>query len=243
MKWIAVLTISFLPTLGFGQIESPGKLESIGLIVSPNISYRTLSFSSPNQWIADRRNSEELPGFGFMVGATIHYRITDRIRIETGILYSDMSIRTADTDLTWVTPNDAFPIQTKTVFHYGSIRVPFKVNYRLYEHNKLNVYAVMGLSTNLFINKRTEVVTEYPDRHSDSHTSSKHVGYSIFGLGLTAGAGVEYQFSRRIYSRLEPSLNYSVTSAVVDKGSKEYFYSFGIMAGFFYRFGNKTSRH
>ena len=83
---------------------------------------------------------------------------------------------------------------------------------------------------------------EYSDGHSDSHTSSKHVGFKIFGLGLTLGASAEYKFSGRIYFRLEPNLNYSITSAVVDKASKEYFYSLGINVGIFYCFGDKLNK-
>ena len=241
MKWTIVFTILFLPELG--QAQGLRKLESIGLVFSPGISYRTLNYSSSIQWVASLRNNEELPAFGFMAGATIHYRLTNRLKIETGILYSDMGIQTRFKDLTWVTPDEGFPIRTKTVFHYGSIRAPIKVNYQLFEHNKLKLYAVMGLSTNVFINKRTKVVTEYPDGHSSSHTSSKHAGYSIFGVDLIVGTSVEYQVSKRIYFRLEPNLNYAMTSAAVDKSSREYFFSFGIMAGAFYRIGMKASTH
>jgi len=243
MKWTIAFTILFFPELGFGQTQGLRKFESIGLVFSPSISYRTLNYSSSNQWVARLRDNEELPSFGFMAGATIHYRLTSRIKIETGILYSDMGIKTKFKDLTWVTADEDFPLRTKTVFHHGSIRVPIKVNYQLFEHNKLKLYAVMGLSTNLFINKSTKVVTEYSDGHASSHTSSKHAGYSIFNVGLIVGTGVEYELSKRVYSRLEPNLIYSITSASVDKESNEYFYSLGINAGIFYRFGNKAVKH
>jgi hypothetical protein len=68
---------------------------------------------------------------------------------------------------------------------------------------------------------------------------SHNYGLSEGAFSYVAGAGSEFQLSKRISFQIEPSFRKNFTSVNVDKGSREYFYSFGVSAGVYYLFLKK----
>ena len=235
MRSLLLLMIIIFPAMGFCQSEKPSRrLSSIGIMISPNYSYRTLNFASSNQWIAETRNDEEIGNFGFTAGFQAHYRIGRNLKFETGLLYSNKSLKTKYEDLTWASSGPDLPSRSKTIYHFKYVALPVSVSYNFLVINKMSLFATAGLSASIFLSKKTNVVATYPDGDNSSHASSKQWGYSRFNLSATIGAGIDYRLSKRITLRGAPFYQRSLTSIVADDEAKEYLFSFGVNTGIYY---------
>lgn len=236
MRAKLLLILLILPVIGFGQVEYKTRgFASIGLTFAPTICYRTLSYSSSNQWIADQRDAKEVANFGFNAGITTHFFINDKLKIETGLLYSRKSTKTKFEELQWTDPDPSLPIKSKTIYHFHYFGLPVIVNYKFFEKKKLNLYAAMGLVPDLFFEKRTKVVVEYSTGDDDSYTSPERIGYSKINLDIVIGAGMEYLLSERFYLKAGPFFRHSVNSIIVDKDAKEFLFSAGINVSISYK--------
>jgi opacity protein-like surface antigen len=235
MRSLLLLMVIIFPAMGFCQQEkSSRRLGSIGIMISPSYSYRTLNFASSNQWIAEMRNDEEVGNFGFTAGFQAHYRLGHKLKFETGLLYSNNGLKTKYEDLTWASSDPELPSRSKTIYRFKYLALPVSVSYSFLVINKMSLFATAGLSANIFLSKKTNVAVTYPDGDNNSHASSKQTGYSRFNLSATIGAGIDYRFSKRITLRAAPFYQRSLTSIVVDNDAKEYLFSFGVNTGIHY---------
>jgi opacity protein-like surface antigen len=223
--------LMMIPAIVFCQEKKSRRLTSVGVMISPEFSYRTLNFSSSNQWVADRRDSKEMGNFGFTTGIQTHFRFGNRLSLETGLSYANKSLKTKSEELTWTSDDPDLPTGSRTIYRYKYLAIPAIVSYRFFDTGKISWFAAAGISANVFLAKKTKVVTTYPDGDSDSHASSKQTGYSKFNLSATLAAGMDYRFSKRFTFRAEPFFQRSLTSIVSDKEAKEYLFSFGVSTG------------
>lgn len=224
------------PLLGFCQgneIGNTGKL-SIGLSFSPNYSFRQLKYSEENKWIMDMRNDEEIPKYGFATGVNLHFQISRRIALETGIIYSDQGESTRDKNLTWATPNPAYPVKGNVVYHYQYIDFPLSIEYSTLA-KRINYSFSSGIIMNVFIAKRSTVKLGYADGHKNRNTSSIDFGYNKINLSAILGFGLNYKISNRLVLQIKPVFQRSITSIVSDRGSKEYLYNFALCSGVYYK--------
>lgn len=220
-----------VPVIVFCQEKKPRRLTSIGVMISPDFSYRVLNFSSSNQWVADRRDDKERGNFGFTTAIQAHFRLGNKLSLETGLSYANKSLKTKSEELTWTSDDPDFPSGSKTIYRYKYLAIPAIISYRFFDTGKISWFAAAGVSANVFLAKKTKVVTSYPDGETDSHASSKRTGYSTFNVSATLAAGIDYQFSKRFTFRAEPFFQRSLTSIVADKEAKEYLFSFGVSTG------------
>jgi hypothetical protein len=235
MKKIFLLMITILPVIGFCQSEKPARgLSAIGIMISPGYGYRTLNFASSNQWIAKMRNDDEVANFGFTAGFQVHYRLSSKLKFETGLLYANRSLKTKYEDLDWTSSGREFATRSKTIYHFKYVTVPAGVSYSFFSSKKMSLFATTGFSADIFLSKKTKVTVSYADGADRSHTSPKQTGYSRFNLSATVGAGIDYHLSKRITLRAAPFYQRSLTSIVVDDNAKEYLYSFGVSTGVLY---------
>jgi hypothetical protein len=235
MRRLLFLMIMLFPAVGFCQPEKKSRrLSAIGIIVSPEFSYRTLNFSSTNQWIAERRNGEEVGNFGFAAGFQVHYRLGSKLKFETGLSYANKSLKTKYEELTWTSADPAFPTRSKTIYRFKYLTLPASISYSFLSTDKVSLFATAGLSANVFLAKKTMVVMTYPDGDDSAHASSKNTGYLRFNLSATVGAGIDYRLARRFTFRASPYYQRSLTSIVADDHAKEYLFSFGVGTGVYY---------
>jgi hypothetical protein len=229
------LLIMMLPVIGFCQPEKKQRrIIAVGIIVSPEFSYRTLNFSSSNQWIANSRDDEEVGNFGFASGFQVHYRLGSKLKFETGLTYANKSLKTKYEELTWTSADPAFPTRSKTIYRFKYLMLPASFRYGFLSTDKLSLFATAGLSANIFLAKKTKVVMTYPDGDDSAHASSKNTGYLRFNLSATVGAGIDYRLARRFTFRASPFYQRSLTSIVADDQAKEYLFSFGVATGVYY---------
>jgi len=64
------------------------KRTSIGFVFSPDYCYRVLHYEQNNKWIADLRNKQETPAFGYTTGFALKFDLTEKTSFETGLFYS-----------------------------------------------------------------------------------------------------------------------------------------------------------
>jgi hypothetical protein len=223
-----------IPVIVFCQEKKSRRLTSVGVMISPDFSYRTLNFSSSNQWVADRRDDTEAGNFGFATTIETHFKLGRKMTLETGLSYTNKSLKTKSEELTWTSDDPSLPSGSKTIYRYKYLTIPVIISYRFFDTGKISLFAAAGVSANVFLAKKTKVVTTYPDGDTDSHASSKQTGYLKFNLSATLGAGIDYRFSKRFIFRAEPFFQRSLTSIVADKAAKEYLFSFGVSTGVHY---------
>jgi hypothetical protein len=230
----ALFLMMMIPVIALCQEKKSRRLTSVGIMISPDFSYRLLNFSSSNQWVANRRDDKEVGNFGFTTAIETHFRLGNKITLETGLSYVNKSLRTKSEELTWASDDSNLPSGSKTIYRYKYMAIPAIISYRFFDAGKISLFAAAGVSANVFLAKKTKIVSTYPDGDTDSHASSKQTGYSKFNLSATLGAGIDYRFSKRFIFRAEPFFQRSLTSIVADKAAREYLFSFGVSTGVHY---------
>lgn len=210
---------------------------SIGLTFSPDYCYRTLHPDASVKWIADNRNTLEIPKFGYTTGLNIAKSINKKITLETGLLYSDKGERTKKYSEVWLTssgqPDPALPTAMTFIYHYIYLDIPIKANY-YFLTQKAKFYLTAGISPNVFLSQKTTSILEYSDGHNTKKNSSGNSsGFSRINLTVIAGLGFSYDFTNKLYFKIEPTYRRSITS-IIDAPIKGYLYSVGLNTGIYY---------
>jgi hypothetical protein len=233
MRSIPFLITVVFPVIGFCQSETPQrKLTSIGIIFSPDYSYRTLNFASSNQWVAEKRNKEEVPNIGFSTGVHIRYRLREKLTLETGLRYANKSLKTKCEALIWASSDPTLPTRSKTIYRFKYLVFPVSFSYSFRSRGKVNLFVTTGVTANIFLFKKTSVVTA--GGNDNSHASSKQMGYSKINLSASIGVGVDYRLSKRFVLSAQPFYQRSLMSIVANRQAKEYLFSYGITTGIHY---------
>ncbi len=219
--------------ISFGQtsdVISTGEY-SWGLTFSPDYCYRTLNSESSGQWIADLRDSTEIPKFGFTTGLSLLFRPWNRISFETGIQYSDKGEKTIILELNPLEPDPALPTnQVRFNHHYYYLDIPLKINYTVLK-GKVKIFVSAGFSTNIYLYQQTKLSFVGSD---ETNLSTSSGDFSRFNVALLIGGGIDYDIGKRLIFRLEPIYRRSVTP-VVDAPIKQYQYSIGANFGLYYK--------
>lgn len=200
----------------------------IGVIYTPKYSYRTLAYGTPNTWVEKLRNTEEIGSYGFTAGLALRKAITARIGIETGLYYTNLGVQTKQEPLIWTdTTHTDYPINSKTLFHYKYMEIPLKINYFL-GAGKIKYFVSAGVSECVFMRKKSTVMLNYEDEHTEIQTSRHKLGYTKLNTTMILGAGINCPLNRRLILVVEPVYQLFLNSIVVDKMSKEYLWSVGL---------------
>ncbi|HKZ37555.1 MAG TPA: outer membrane beta-barrel protein [Chryseolinea sp.] len=230
MRLFIYICLCLLPLKVSGQTDNARAL-SIGLFYSPGVSYRQLNFSSTDGWIEKVRNGDEIPKYSFSTGAKIGFTIRDRVRVVTGLMFTNRGERTKETQLTWPTSSQAYPQSSRSVFSYRYLELPLQVMYAIHKKQRLGLYLIGGVSFNLLLNKATKVELEFPDGDRQTIKSSKSAGNNRFGLCTSFGLEASYKLTDKISLLIGPTFHRSITSAVVNKNAKEYQYAVFMTVG------------
>ena len=241
MKKALTIIMLILPWRNSGWAQSSNNSKfKFGISFSPYSCYRRLNYQDINRWLNDILNNEEISKYGFSAGLAVQYRISRKIRIESGIQYSDQGEKTIKIPLTWITPNQSYPVNSYDVIHYQFIGIPLIFDYCI-PQNKMTYFFSGGFSGSVFLNKRTTVISEYEDGHKTKTSSNKDIGYATFNLAAVIGLGASYDLSKRLTIQLQPIFIQSLNSIIVDKNAKVYLYSIGVNFGLLYSFKNAST--
>ena len=227
-----------IPFTIFSQEKDSTKASkfSIGLTFSPDYCYRNLKADASSQWIADNRNSYEIPKFGYTTGLNFSYRYNKRVSFGIGLLFSDKGEKTKNIATQWITPSGQpdpiLPIKLEYNFHYYYLDIPLQLDFNLISLVRGEFYFSASFSPNIFLSQETKSYSEYSDGRKEAGTFTT-VGYNAINLSFTAGIGYRARFSDKFFFKLEPKYRYSITS-IIDAPIRGYLFSVGLDIGFYY---------
>lgn len=236
-----LILLTFIPLTTFCQNTDTivTKKLSIGLTFSPDYCYRILKPDASGKWIAENRDTREIPKSGYTTGLNLALNISKRITLEAGLLYSDKGEKTKTNAPIWVTssgqpdPDPALPTKITFIYHYIYLDIPIKANYYLLT-KRVKFFLTAGISANIFLKQRITSIFEYNDGHTSTKSSSGNNAYEKINLAFTAGLGLGYDLTKKLYLKTEPTYRHSITP-IIDAPIKGYLYSVGLNTGLYYK--------
>ncbi len=207
----------------------------LGITFSPDYCYRMLHPTPEAHWIADYRDSIEIPKFGFTTGMLILYEPSNHFLFETGLYYSNKGEKTIIQTLSPEQSGDPALLtnQIRFIYSYNYIDIPMKINYFIIK-GRTKIFISAGLSTNLYLYRRTKVIFEGSDV---TNTSVSWGELTRLNVSVLIGGGADIRISQKLNFRVEPLYKQSIIS-IVDAPIKQYQYSFGVNFGLYFRLEN-----
>lgn len=144
--------------------------------------------------LADRRVRHRLP---VHAGASIAYRINDRVSVETGIAYSYLSADIHE-------GSDSYYFAGEQSLHY--VGIPVGVRVRAMSWKNFDIYVGAGFEADKSVSgtiKKAYVING--QTRDDGHES---ISIRPLQWSVNAGAGVQYNFSSMVGIYAEPGLSY-----------------------------------
>lgn len=233
MKKIIILLLVLFPVTVFCMVRdstntntdsTKSKRLEMRISFSPDYCFRKLKPDADSKWIADVRDTLEIPKFGYTVGFGFAYKINKKISVEAGVLFSDKGERTKKYILENV-PSGQHATEYSFNFHNYYLDIPVKANYFILT-GKLKLYVTAGVSVNVFLNQKITSITTFAN--SDKRTTSKNdQGFSRINLAYLGGVGIVYPINTKTTLNIEPIYSRSITS-IINAPVKSYLYSMGI---------------
>lgn len=144
--------------------------------------------------LADRRVRHRLP---VHAGASIAYRIDDRVSVETGVAYSYLSADIHE-------GSDSYYFAGEQSLHY--VGIPVGVRVRAMSWKNFDIYVGAGFEADKCVSgtlKKSYVING--QTRDDGHES---ISIRPLQWSVNAGAGVQYNFSSMVGIYAEPGLSY-----------------------------------
>lgn len=234
------LFLALFPLVSFGQSADSSRVKwfGIGFNFSPDYSYRILEPTAQVKWIADFRDTLEIPKFGYTTGLNFLFRVSRNLTFETGLQYSNKGEKTKQHQLLVINPNlpkePGSMAEASFVYSYYYLDIPIKANFFLI-NKKFKLFLSGGISNNLFISSTSRYTITFSPGNPLTSTVKTNTKYSTVNLAVLAGLGVEHHLNSRCSIRLEPIYGRSLRS-IIDAPIKSYLYSAGMNFGFYFNF-------
>lgn len=235
MKKLLVAVFTLITCQTYAQtpeIKVPGTF-AVGLIFSPDYTYRSLQADPGVEGIAKHRDNFEIPKFGFTTGASVLYGFSNRVVFESGLLFSDKGEKTKEMPYTTLEPDSMTPKSGNHNHHYYYLDIPTKVNYYL-TTGRVKFFVSGGASTNIFLQEKRTSAYTYANGRIENRTVTGTTNFSRVNLAVIAGAGVELEVADHLQLRVEPVYRRSVIS-IIQAPIKGYLYSAGVNFGVYYQ--------
>lgn len=172
------------------------------------------SFNNPRFYIGltggpliSKIKSQELKKSGFDAGLLVGYRISKKLSVETGLLYTKQYYFSGGEYYNKATGgNTASSMEgSRTAFE-----IPFKLNYYVLRNKSGGFYLSGGLSSFVGVNDKIIVNVgenpQHPPQKLDYGVASYLPSYLSFGIGY------DYKAGRSIHFRIEPYLQIPMSS-------------------------------
>ena len=229
MKKIILLLLLVVPfsVFSFNSDSLRTKKIQIGVTFSPDFCFRKLKATTDSKWIADGRDSLEIPKFGYTAGISLEYKVNTKLFLSSGILFSDCGEKTKEYSVDNVTfGQEATKYSFK--YHYYYLNIPVKANYFIV-NRKIKFYLTAGLSANIFLYQKTTFLTHHQNSDKKASTKSNN-GFAPLNFSALIGCGINYPISPKTKLLIEPIYRRSINS-IIDAPVKSYLYSIGMNVG------------
>lgn len=233
-KIVFTALITFFVTICCIGSDSPDKL-SIGVIYTPNFGYRILKpDSSPYaHYIANLRDSIEIPKFGYATGINFIYRLTKRFAFESGLQFSQGGYKTKKIYPDWGTTSPTLPKIVVDAYNYNYLNVPVKLNIYILT-GRIQLFISGLASANVLLSNTKVSKLEFDDGHTSTQDQTAPKNVSVFNLAASASIGLGFDLTKRLNLTLEPNYKKSITS-LDDSAIKGYLYSAGVTVGLYFK--------
>jgi hypothetical protein len=179
------------------------------------------------------KNENDKNNYGYLAGLIVNYKLSNRLQISTGVLYSSYSEQTIlrnrfydPYDTTW----KGVDIQKKD--QYSFLSIPLQLSYAFVAKEKLSLSAKAGIYTNILLRG----VTYLPNATKTDLIGIKS-GFNSISLNYMVALEAEYKLSPHAALLLQPTFLYAASS-VHSKASalNQKLYGIGITLGLRFTF-------
>ncbi len=213
-----VLLISF-PLLVNSQTSDTTKKHKvlIGINGSCNYSYRSLSKSATKgdaltNTVIGLRNPYEKFDIGYAFGLEFQYKFNKTFSLRTGLNYNMYAYKSIVKYFSNPSNDPYIPRQSQDLYQFDIIDLPIKLGIN-YSFKKMSLHGAIGLSANYYFNDKYTMRSTYSN--GDVVNSSKRIwtfNPNLLSLGSIASIGLDYNISKLINVRFEPTFKYNLTS-------------------------------
>lgn len=203
-----------------------------GGFISPDISYSRIERQNTGtRTIKNYQPNYDLSKFSVTVGLEGMYQINHHLALTLGVQYSGKGGKTKEIEYD-PSPIASDPVSMYYVYDYRYIDVPIRFDV-YFTRRKVAPFITAGVSTNFFINQRTEVFGIDENDEAMQLSSSSVSGFSSVTPQLQVGAGIDIALK---YSRIRIFPIYRI--ALSDTKLREtYVYSTATANGRLYSIG------
>ena len=199
---------------------------SIGIAVSPDFNDRSLSNndgSLSSGIVVDVRDNNETWKPGYTAGPVISYRVSDKVDLETGILFSNKGFRHKKTQATYASQfdgtgfngpiPDGHPSHWQFMYDHYYIDVPVKATFN-FGKKRLRFTAGAGVAANVFVKETVRWKYLYEDGSSKRDSRTSEFDYNGLMISPQASIGVNYKLNERFHFKAEPTFRYGITNII-----------------------------
>jgi hypothetical protein len=237
MKKIFII-LAVVPLLSNAQdikkIEAVKKV-SVGFSFSPDYNYRTLKNndgSSSSDMVIDFRDDVEKGKFGFTTGLNLSIKVSEKVDIQTGLLYSDKGYKTPKRETFFPMPMPSEPTHYTSNVSFNYIEIPFKVNF-ISGRGKTRFIAGAGLAANFLIKESERITLFYADGKEEKRKQSLTSDYNKFNLLSLISTGIEFKLEKNISLRAEPTFRYGFLK-IIDQPVTAHLWNLGLNMSVYY---------
>jgi opacity protein-like surface antigen len=197
----------------------------LGITYSTDYTFRYLEAEPTATWLKNIADSMEAPTYGFSTGIQYGYKLGKKTSLSTGVLFTDNGEKTKNTV-------NFEAVNYKN--HYYFLSIPLRLDYTLIS-KKAEIYSIIGLSGNFFINHKTRMDVE---NKKEAIQFNNRSSLATFNLGGIAGIGMQAKLADNWNFKLEVTYKQSITPVNNDPVRK-WLYAIGPNFGLFYSFHSK----
>jgi hypothetical protein len=210
----------------------PGGRFYTGGFISPDLSYSTIPRANSGMpAIKNYQSNYDVSKFSVTVGLEGMYQINQHLALTLGVQYSGKGGKTTEIEY-GPSPVAGDPVSMYYVYDYRYIDVPLRLDF-YFTRRKVSPFITAGVSTNFFVNQRTNVFGIDKNDEAIEYSSSSTSGFSAVTPQLQVGAGIDIALKNsRI--RIFPIYRLAITDT---KLRETYAYSTATVNGKLYSFG------
>lgn len=237
MKKHILIIFLLIPFFIFSQNDSRF---SIGIVLSPDYSYRTLVQQDDAPFFTELKehyDNLDIPKVYYTAGLQIKYAVTEHISAGSGLQYSRKGYQTHYQPLVSIQPVDpdpALPTEAKFTYAYDFAEIPVFIEFKS-NGNKLHTGFSAGATFNYFFNGRVTETGRYYDGHIAEVGAAEAIeGRREFMVSPFISAGLSWDITEKLELSLAPVCRYA--AAKINAGDdplSEYLWNAGIQAGIF----------
>jgi len=237
MNRLLILILLLTSTITFGQDTSATRHKFfIGVSYSPDYCYRTQVNKSISDslwnYVKNYYDSIETSKFGYTTGINLCYYISEKIFIESGVLYSNKGYKTIPVKTPMIDINgNVTYISASFISTYKYLDIPFKVNYTFLKR-RIKIVAGIGATLNIFLNSS---FTSEPKEAIESVIVISENTVNKINLSPTISIGLLYKLNEKMNLRLEPTYHYGIFNIDDNSSKSVHLWNAGIGIAYCYK--------